>query len=111
MEPAYAYVEERDDRYYLRSQRIPVYSIAYAWNQGRSPETISQDFPVLTLAEVYGAITFYLDHREIVDRQQAEDTAIYEAARAAQQSTTAAKMAELRQRLMSIKAQREDSAS
>ena len=30
------------------------------------PETIQQQFPALSLDEVYGAITFYLSHRDDV---------------------------------------------
>jgi uncharacterized protein (DUF433 family) len=36
-------------------------SIVYAFLEGDSAETIQQSFPVLTLAQVYGAIAFYLD--------------------------------------------------
>ena len=35
---------------------------------GSSAETIAQAFPMLNLEQVYGAITFYLAHREEVDR-------------------------------------------
>lgn len=34
---------------------------------GTSPEGIVQSFPVLTLEQVYGAITFYLANREAID--------------------------------------------
>lgn len=43
-------------------------SIVYAFIAGQPAESIAQSFPVLTLEQVYGAIAFYLGHREEVDR-------------------------------------------
>ena len=42
-------------------------SVVYSIKSGDSPETIRQNFPLLTLEQVYGAIAFYLAHREEVD--------------------------------------------
>ena len=42
-------------------------SIVYSFKSGDSPETIRQNFPSLTLEQVYGAITFYLAHEREVD--------------------------------------------
>jgi hypothetical protein len=39
----------------------------YAFREGCAPETIQNDFEGLTLADVYGAIAFYLDHQAEVD--------------------------------------------
>lgn len=90
------YVEERHGRYYVRGQRVPVTSIALAWNQGRSPETIAaQDFPVLTLAEIYGAIAFYLDHRQLIEHHATEDDASFELARQAQRAANPQRYEEL----------------
>jgi hypothetical protein len=41
---------------------------AYAFLGGQSAEAIAQAFPVLTLEQVYGAITYYLAHRAEVDQ-------------------------------------------
>ena len=35
---------------------------------GQSAEAIAQAFPVLNLEQVYGAITYYLAHRDDIDR-------------------------------------------
>lgn len=43
-------------------------SIVYAFLSGQSAEAIAQAFPVLNLEQVYGAITYYLAHRDDVDR-------------------------------------------
>jgi len=47
--------------------RISLDSIIYAFREGCSPETILEDFEGLTLAHVYGAIGFYLDHQTETD--------------------------------------------
>ncbi len=48
--------------------KVSLDSVVYAFQQGHSPETIHQQFPPLSLEEIYGAITYYLANREEVDR-------------------------------------------
>ncbi len=48
--------------------RISLDSVVYAFQQGHAAETIQQQFSVLDLEEVYGAIAFYLANKEDVDR-------------------------------------------
>ena len=70
------YVENRDGGFYVTGKRVSLDSIVYAFRGGESAETIQQDFPSLTLEEVYGAIAFYLGHQEEIDaniRQGEED--------------------------------------
>ena len=38
-----------------------------AWQSGESPEQIVDDFDVLTLAQVYAVISYYLQHHAAVD--------------------------------------------
>ena len=52
------YIEYRNDAYWVEGTRISLDSIAYAFQQGLSPESIVQSFPLLTLEQVYGAIAF-----------------------------------------------------
>ena len=61
------YIEYRNDAYWVEGTRISLDSIAYAFQQGLSPETIVQSFPLLTLEQVYGAIAFYLGNRAEID--------------------------------------------
>jgi uncharacterized protein (DUF433 family) len=61
------HVELRDGVYYIPGTRISLDSIVYAFREGASPETILGDFGGLTLPHVYGAISFYLDNREMVE--------------------------------------------
>jgi uncharacterized protein (DUF433 family) len=69
------YVEKRDAGYWVAGTRVSLDSIILAFLDGLSPETIVVEcFPVLTLEQVYGAITYYLAHRADIDRylQQAD---------------------------------------
>ena len=57
------YVEERNVGYYLAGTRISLDSIVQCFNEGLSPETILGEFETLTLAQVFGAITSYLENQ------------------------------------------------
>ncbi|HYW44895.1 MAG TPA: DUF433 domain-containing protein [Bryobacteraceae bacterium] len=61
------HVAQREGVYYVPGTRISLDSIVYAFREGCSPENIREDFEGLTLAHVYGAIAFYLDHQADID--------------------------------------------
>ena len=52
-----AYVEESDGAYMVGGTRVSLDSIVYSFRAGQSAEAIAQAFPVLSLEQVYGAIT------------------------------------------------------
>ncbi len=56
------YIEQREGGYYVAGTRVSLDSLVYAFRGGESPETIQQQFPSLSLEQVYGAIAFYLGH-------------------------------------------------
>src|SRR5438128_2763542 len=62
-----SYVEQRDGSYWIVGKRISLASVVYAFRRGAAPESILRSFPLLTLEEIYGAITFYLSNREEID--------------------------------------------
>jgi uncharacterized protein (DUF433 family) len=62
-----SYIEERDAGLYIAKSRVSLDSVVYAFQQGSSPEEIQQDWPVLSLEQVYGAMTYYLANRAQVD--------------------------------------------
>ena len=62
------YIEHRDCVYMVSGTRVSLDSIVYAFLSGESAEAIAQAFPVLSLEQAYGAITYYLAHRDHVDR-------------------------------------------
>jgi uncharacterized protein (DUF433 family) len=76
-----SYVEQRNDAYWIEGTRVSLDSIVYAFWSGQTPESIAQSFPTLTLEQVYGAVAFYLAHREEVDRYLADRRSDFEAAR------------------------------
>jgi uncharacterized protein (DUF433 family) len=61
------YVENRHGDYWIAGTRVSLDSLVHAYWQGHSPETIAQSFSTLTLEQVYGAMAYYLRHREDVD--------------------------------------------
>lgn len=61
------YIEKREDGYWVANSRVSLDSIVYAFINGQTAESIAQAFPVLTLEQVYRAITFYLAHRDEID--------------------------------------------
>lgn len=63
-----AYIEQHDGVLMIAGTRVSLDSIVYAFLDGQSAEAIAQAFPVLTLEHVYGAITYYLAHRDEVDQ-------------------------------------------
>jgi uncharacterized protein (DUF433 family) len=58
----------------IAGTRIRVWDI-HVWHnlRGQSPEQIVAEFPQLTLADVFAALAYYLDHREEIQRQAKED--------------------------------------
>src|SRR2546428_7102828 len=67
------YIEFRDGGYWIKEFRISLGSLVYAFQRGASPESIQQSFPLLTLEEVYGAITYYLAHQAEIDEYLKEE--------------------------------------
>lgn len=85
--------------------RVTLETVIGAFRRGDAAEEIAENFDSLSLADVYGAIAYYLNHREEVDtyiqqrRQEAEE--IRQEIEASQP-----KMFTLRQRLLKKKGQR-----
>jgi len=60
------YIERRNGGYYVAGTRISLDSVVYSFDRGNTPEAIQKEYPLLRLPQIYGAIAFYLDHREDV---------------------------------------------
>lgn len=52
--------------------RVTLDSIVHQFKQGATAEQIHEDFPSLSLREVYGAIAYYLDHTQEVEQYLTE---------------------------------------
>lgn len=65
----------------VRGTRVHLDTIVAAFHQGDSPEQIVDSFDVLTLADVYAVIAYYLNNRKEVDaylrKRQAAAEAIH----------------------------------
>ena len=64
----------------IAGTRIRVQDI-YVWHelQGQSADEIVSDFPHITLADVYAALTYYWDHRDQIQQEMKATDAIIEA--------------------------------
>lgn len=56
----------------IASTRVTLATIVTAFHQGTTAETIVQQYPSLTLADVYAVIGYYLRHQVEVDAYLAE---------------------------------------
>ena len=64
--------------YRVGNTRVMLDGVVVSFRDGLSPETIMQQYPALTLEQVYGAITFYLANREEVDAYLAKAKADFD---------------------------------
>jgi uncharacterized protein (DUF433 family) len=101
---AEAYVDERDGRFYLRGSRVPLTALAALWSDGASPEAMVEHYPTLTLAQVFGGLAFYLEHRAEIDRHRREDQTQFATARAAQRVAEPDRYADLERRFAAARA-------
>jgi|ETNmetMinimDraft_26_1059896.scaffolds.fasta_scaffold07792_4 uncharacterized protein (DUF433 family) len=80
----------------LGNSRVMLDSVVAAFQQGHSPETISQQYPALSLEEVYGAITYYLAHADEVDEYLKKQDALWTKLRAESEGKASPVVARLR---------------
>ena len=66
-----SYVEQRDHGYWITGTRISLDSLSTPSSAVRR-QSIQRAFPLLTLEEFYGAITFYLAHAQEIDAYLAQ---------------------------------------
>src|SRR5436853_1173315 len=79
MMPTNEYVEIRDGGYYVVGTRIGLDVVTYDFRHGRSAEAIFEAYPTIgSLAKVYGAITFILEHPAEIDAYLKDQERIFE---------------------------------
>ena len=49
---------------------------------GMTPQQIQENYPRLSLAQIHAALSYYYDHRDVIDAQIAQEAAEYEQLRA-----------------------------
>jgi uncharacterized protein (DUF433 family) len=63
--------------YRVGTTRVMLDSVVTGFHQGHSAETIKQQYPALTLEEVYGSIAYYLAHAAEIDAYLKRQDAIW----------------------------------
>ena len=72
------YVEIRDGKVCIAGTRIGLDVLIYDFRRGETPEGILQAYPSIgSLAKVYGAITFILEHPQAIDVYLREQEALW----------------------------------
>ena len=79
MMPTNENVEVRNGGYYVAGSRIGLEVLIYDFRDGRSAEAIFEAYPSIgSLAKVYGAITFILEHPEEIEAYLEDQERIFE---------------------------------
>jgi uncharacterized protein (DUF433 family) len=65
--------------------RVSLDSVVHAYLQGYSPESIQEQYPALSVEQVYGAIAFYLANRAEVDEYLKRQEQLWEELRLEQE--------------------------
>lgn len=78
-----SYVQERESVLYVGDTRVTLASLIGAWQtEGYTAEEARLAFPSLTLAQVYGAIAYYLERQAALDAAFRADAETYDRLRA-----------------------------
>ena len=73
------YVEKRNGGFYLAGSRVSLDSVVISFQQGASPESILRSFPTIgSLEKVYGAVTFYLANKQLVEDYLREQSQLWD---------------------------------
>lgn len=95
-------VLDRDGVLRVANTRVTLATVVTAFHQGATAETIVQQYPSLTLADVYAVIGYYLRHQNDVDLYLAEQGQEADAIR--QQNETRFNPVGIRSRLLARRA-------
>jgi uncharacterized protein (DUF433 family) len=82
--------------YRVGTTRVMLDSVVAAFRQGHSAETIKQQFPALSLEEVYGSIAYYLAHAAEIDAYLQRQDAVWEELRSRSEEQPSAVVERLR---------------
>lgn len=83
----------------ITGTRIAIESVIQGFRDGATPEEICQDFPALSLAQVYDVLAFYLTHPAEVEAYTQEQGHVIAEIRQDLRSRHTAFLTDLRQRL------------
>ena len=98
------HVQERDGELYIGHSRVTLSSAISVWKQGNQrPESIIEAYPTLSLAAAYGAVAYYLDHQEELERYIEERRREFERLRAASHAADPVFHADMRRRMEALR--------
>ncbi|MEX0866231.1 MAG: DUF433 domain-containing protein [Pirellulales bacterium] len=73
---AHPHVERRTGvqggRFVIKGTRFPISSVVQNHRRGLTVEDMLREFPHLSPAQLYDALSFYYDHREMIDQEITE---------------------------------------
>jgi uncharacterized protein (DUF433 family) len=73
--------QDADGTIRLRGSRVTLETLVGAFKRGDSPEEIQEGFPTVSLAQIYGAIAWYLDNQADADNYLGQRAAEADATR------------------------------
>lgn len=94
----YVYDDERGVKRVGRT-RVMLDSVVAAFHQGHSAETIAQQYPSLSLEEIYGAIAYYLANREAIDQYLRTQDEVWRLARVRSDKTASEVVSRMREEI------------
>ena len=65
--PESPYISEDDGALRISGTRVGLDTIIDYFQEAQTPEQIARSFPTVTLAQVYGAIAYYLENKKQID--------------------------------------------
>lgn len=80
----------------IAGTRVSFASVVHGYLSGERPESIQENFPSLTVEQVYGAIAFYLKNRPEADAYMAQVAEAFEELRLTSERENAVLLARLR---------------
>ena len=98
-------VRQAEGDLFVGSSRITVRQVIAAYVQGQAPEQVQASYPSLSLAEIHGAIIYYLEHQAELDARFVEEDRALDAAHAATYAEHAQFYDQMRKRFEAAHAQ------
>lgn len=80
--------------------RVSVESVIHAFWAGATPKEVCQDFPTLSLGQVYAVIAYYLSHRPELDRYLKQEQRVVDRLRRRLKRQHREFLADLRRRML-----------
>jgi uncharacterized protein (DUF433 family) len=65
--PESPYISQEDGALRIAGTRVGLATVVACYQGGESPEKIAEEFPTVSLAQVYGAIAYYLENKKLIE--------------------------------------------